>query len=201
MISKMKDKSEGGNRIAVVFNGSPLFTGDAGSGESEIWVLENDWLEAIIALPDQLFYNTGIYTYIWVLCNHKKAKRINKVQLIDARKLFIKMRKSLGSKRNEISPNDEQKIMDEYNSFSESNLCKIFETTDFAYRQITIERPLKLSITIEGDKLSDFEITGKNKDELISALAKLENTKYKNPNKSGLTRNLNILQKLGLAKF
>jgi type I restriction enzyme M protein len=118
-----------------------------------------------------------------VLCNHKEAKRINKVQLIDARKLFIKMRKSLGSKRNEISPNDEQKIMDEYNSFSESNLCKIFETTDFAYRQITIERPLKLSITIEGDKLSDFEITGKNKDELISALAKLENTKYKNPNK------------------
>jgi type I restriction enzyme M protein len=97
MISKMRNPSEGGGRIGVVFNGSPLFTGDAGGGESEIrrWVCENDYLEAIIALPDQLFYNTGISTYIWILSNRKTSERKNEVQLIDARKFYKKMRKSL----------------------------------------------------------------------------------------------------------
>src|SRR5438309_11389265 len=106
MLAKMKPK---GTRIAVVFNASPLFAGEAGSGESNIrqWILENDWLEAIVALPDQLFYNTGIATYIWVLTNRKEAERVGKVQLIDGRQFFVKMRKSLGNKRNKIGDRDE----------------------------------------------------------------------------------------------
>jgi len=105
MISKMKPVAKGGSRLAIVFNGSPLFTGSAGSGESEIrrWIIENDWLEAVVALPDQLFYNTGISTYFWVVTNRKSAERRGKVQLVDARELFVKMRKSLGEKRKEIS--------------------------------------------------------------------------------------------------
>src|SRR5207248_10845684 len=96
MISKMKSPEEGGSRLAIVFNGSPLFSGGAGSGESDIrrWIIENDWLEAVVALPDQLFYNTGIFTYFWVLTNRKSAKRRGKVQLVDAREHFAKMRKS-----------------------------------------------------------------------------------------------------------
>ena len=106
MISKMKPVKDGGSRIGIVFNGSPLFTGDAGSGESEIrrWIIENDWLEAIIALPDQLFYNTGIYTYIWIVTNRKAKERRGKVQLINGVHFFRKMRKSLNNKRNEIAP-------------------------------------------------------------------------------------------------
>ena len=106
MISKLKRPEEGGGRLAIVFNGSPLFTGAAGSGESEIrrWIIENDWLEGIVALPDQLFYNTGISTYFWIVTNRKRPERRGKVQLVDARESFAKMRKSLGNKRNEISP-------------------------------------------------------------------------------------------------
>ena len=105
MISKMKPAEQGGSRLAIVFNGSPLFTGAAGSGESEIrrWIIENDWLEAVVALPDQLFYNTGISTYFWIVTNRKTPERRGKVQLIDARDLWQKMRKSLGEKRKEIS--------------------------------------------------------------------------------------------------
>ena len=104
MISKMKRPAEGGSRLAIVFNGSPLFTGAAGSGESEIrrWIIENDWLEAVVALPDQLFYNTGISTYFWIVTNRKAPERRGKVQLVDAREYFVKMRKSLGEKRKEI---------------------------------------------------------------------------------------------------
>ena len=104
MISKMKAAKEGGTRLAIVFNGSPLFTGAAGSGESEIrrWIIENDWLEAIVALPDQLFYNTGIFTYLWIVTNRKEPERRGKIQLVDAASFFKKMRKSLGNKRNEI---------------------------------------------------------------------------------------------------
>src|SRR5882724_6625218 len=104
MLSKRRAPKEGGSRIGIVFNGSPLFTGDAGSGESNIrqWIIENDWLEAIVALPDQLFYNTGISTYLWVLTNRKEPRRRGKIQLIDARRFFVKMPKSLGNKRNKI---------------------------------------------------------------------------------------------------
>ncbi len=99
MISKMKPASEGGSRVAIVFNGSPLFTGAAGSGETEIrrWIIENDWLEAVVALPDQLFYNTGINTYFWVVTNRKSPERRGKVQLVDARECWVKMRRSLGT--------------------------------------------------------------------------------------------------------
>jgi len=104
MISKMKERKEGGTRLAIVFNGSPLFTGAAGSGESDIrkWIIESDWLDAVVALPDQLFYNTGISTYLWIVTNRKEKERRGKIQLIDGTGFFLKMRKSLGNKRKEI---------------------------------------------------------------------------------------------------
>lgn len=162
LISKMRPVDEGGSRIGIVHNGSPLFTGDAGSGESEIrrWILEKDYLEAIIALPDQLFYNTGINTYLWFVTNKKSEERKGKVQLIDGRTFFKKMRKSLGSKRHQIEESDKEKILELYKEFKEGKYSKIFNTTDFAYRQIVIERPLRLK----------FEITPEKKEELYSYL-------------------------------
>ena len=144
MISKMKPVAEGGSRIAIVFNGSPLFTGAAGSGESEIrrWIIENDWLEAVVALPDQLFYNTGISTYFWIVSNRKTPERRGKVQLIDARELFIKMRKSLGEKRKQISDDQIQEITQLYANFTEGERVKIFPNEAFGYMRITVERPL-----------------------------------------------------------
>ena len=136
-----------GSKVAIVHNGSPLFAGDAGSGPSEIrrYLLENDLLEAIIALPNDIFYNTGIATYIWVLSNAKKkpAHRKGKVQLIDASKMFTKRRKSLGNKRNDISPEQIQKITKIYGDFKESDVSKIFDNDAFGYRKITVERPLR----------------------------------------------------------
>lgn len=154
MMSKMKNEKEGGSRIAVVFNGSPLFTGGAGSGESEIrrWIIENDRLEAVIALPDQLFYNTGIPTYIWVVTNQKDEQRKGKVQLIEASHLFSKMRKSLGSKRNTLLDVHIDKITKLYGNFEEGKHVKIFDNEEFGFRRITVERPLKLMITITSDK-------------------------------------------------
>jgi len=147
MIAKMKPIKEGGSRLAIIMNGSPLFTGDAGGGESEIrrWLLENDWLEAIVALPEQLFYNTGIATYIWVLTNRKEEKRKGRVQLINATGFWNQMRKSLGDKRREISADHIEQITGIYESFQEGEYSKIFATTDFGYRKITIDRPLKLN--------------------------------------------------------
>ena len=145
MISKMKSVEEGGSRIAIVFNGSPLFTGAAGSGESEIrrWIIENDWLEAVIALPDQLFYNTGISTYVWIVTNRKSEDRRGKVQLIDGREYFTKMRKSLGEKRKEISPAQIEEITHLYADFRDGERVKIFPNETFGYMQITVERPLR----------------------------------------------------------
>jgi len=155
MISKMRPKDQGGSRIAVVSNGSPLFTGDASSGESEIrrWLMENDWLEAIVALPDQMFYNTGISTYLWFLTNRKEEKRKGKVQLIDARSFFTKMRKSLGNKRNQIDPENRQKILSLFEAFEENEHCKILPSTDFAFRQITVERPLRLNFQASPERI------------------------------------------------
>jgi type I restriction enzyme M protein len=155
MLSRMKEPKEGGGRVAIVMNGSPLFTGDAGSGESEIrrWILENDWLEAIIALPDQLFYNTGISTYVWVLSNRKEPRRKGKVQLIDASSFWVLMRKSLGNKRHEISPEQIQQIVKAYLDFKPGEKSKIFKTTDFGYRKITIERPLRLNFQVSGERI------------------------------------------------
>lgn len=142
MMSKMKE-TEQGSRLAIVFNGSPLFTGSAGSGESEIrrWVIENDRLEAIIALPDQLFYNTGISTYIWVVDNNKRPERKGKVQLINAVDMSKKMSKSLGNKRNEIREEQIAEITRIYGDFEEGKYCKIFDNEDFGYSRITVERP------------------------------------------------------------
>ena len=146
MISKWKPVEQGGSRLAIVFNGSPLFTGGPGSGESEIrrWIVEHDWLEAIVALPDQLFYNTGINTYIWVLTNRKSPQRRGKVQLINATSFYQKMRKSLGNKRNEIGRAQIAEIARIYGDFAEGPHCKIFDNADFGYRRITVERPLRL---------------------------------------------------------
>lgn len=145
-ISKMKDPKDGGSRIAIIHNGSPLFTGDAGSGPSEIrkYILENDLLEAIIALPNDIFYNTGIATYIWVLSNKKKGtKREGKVQLINANGLFEKRRKALGNKRNDIPETAIEEITRIYGDFRESEISKIFHTEDFGYTKIVVERPLR----------------------------------------------------------
>ena len=145
-ISKMKEPKDGGSRIAIIHNGSPLFTGDAGSGPSEIrrHILENDLLEAIIALPNDIFYNTGIATYIWVLSNKKAGtRREGKVQLINANGLYEKRRKALGEKRNEISDEQIAEITRLYGEFRESGISRIFDNADFGYTKITVERPLR----------------------------------------------------------
>lgn len=146
MISKMKPVEQGGSRIAIVFNGSPLFTGAAGSGESEIrrWIIENDWLEAVVALPDQLFYNTGISTYFWIVTNRKSPARRGKVQLIDARDYWQKMRKSLGEKRKELSDAHIAEITKLYGAFEESERVKILPNEAFGFLRVTVERPLRL---------------------------------------------------------
>lgn len=146
MVAKAKTADEGGGRVAVVLNGSPLFSGDAGSGESNIrrWLFENDLVEAIIGLPNQLFYNTGINTYIWVLSTAKRPERQGFVQLIDARDLFVKMGKSLGEKRNELSPDHIATITSMYEAFAASDRCKILPNEAFGYTKVTVERPLRL---------------------------------------------------------
>lgn len=159
LVSKMKPEKDGGSRIAIVHNGSPLFTGDAGSGESEIrrWLLEKDLLEAIVALPDQLFYNTGINTYLWFISNRKPKERKGKIQLIDGRLFFKKTRKSLGSKRHEIDTDSKKKIFELYTKFKNAEYSKIFNTTDFAYRQIQVERPLRLSFQILPERIEKLK--------------------------------------------
>lgn len=145
-ISKMKEPRDGGSRIAIIHNGSPLFTGDAGSGPSEIrkYILENDLLEAIIALPNDIFYNTGIATYIWVLSNKKAGtKREGKVQLINANGMYEKRRKALGNKRNDIPESAIEEITQLYGDFCENENSKIFYNADFGYTKITVERPLR----------------------------------------------------------
>jgi type I restriction enzyme M protein len=156
MISKMKPVEQGGSRLAIVFNGSPLFTGAAGSGESEIrrWIIENDWLEAVVALPDQLFYNTGISTYFWIVTNRKSPERRGKVQLVDARELFVKMRKSLGEKRKEISADQIAEITRLYGEFTEGDRVKILPNESFGFMRITVERPLRLRWEVSDDTLA-----------------------------------------------
>jgi type I restriction enzyme M protein len=165
MISKMRD-DEAGSRIGIVMNGSPLFTGGAGSGESEIrrWMLENDWVEAIIALPTDLFYNTGIQTYVWLLTNRKDVARRGKVQLIDAsgERFWKSMRKSLGSKRREIPQEACDEIARIYAEMLNGNegwedVSKIFATTDFGYREIRVERPLKLAFAVTAEALETLK--------------------------------------------
>ncbi|AZM54561.1 restriction endonuclease subunit M [Streptomyces sp. WAC 01529] len=168
MISKMEPVEGKGARLAIVFNGSPLFTGAADSGESRIrqWILENDWLEGIVALPDQLFYNTGISTYFWILSNRKDTKFRNKVILLDARDQWEKMRKSFGNKRKQITDAQIKRITDLYvdavkvaadTDHPDHDKVKIFSTRDFGYQRITVERPLKLRFEITEDTLAALE--------------------------------------------
>jgi len=147
MISKMKAPENGGSRIAIVFNGSPLFTGGPNSGESSIrrWILENDWLESIVGLPENLFYNTGINTYLWILNNDKPEKREGNIQLIDARNLYTEMEKSLGEKRNKISNEHIRKITRVFGDLKENGRSKIVDNQTFGYRRIVIDRPLRMS--------------------------------------------------------
>ena len=187
MLSKMRAPKDGGSRIGIVFNGSPLFTGDAASGESNIrqWIIENDWLEAVVALPDQLFYNTGISTYIWVLTNRKEPERKSKIQLIDARRFFVKMTKSLGNKRNKIGdPADRSSEPDQiaeitriFGNFQDGEtrmfpeedpvtkqpiqrervVSKIFDNADFGFHKITVERPLRLNCQASAERIARLE--------------------------------------------
>lgn len=204
MISKMKPTGMG-SRIAIIFNGSPLFTGDAGSGESNIrkWIIENDMLEAIIALPNDMFYNTGIATYIWVVTNHKAKRRKGKLQLINAVDFCEKMRKSLGSKRNYITDDQIAEITRIYHEFAEGPVSKIFDNTDFGFRRVTVERPLRLNFQASAERLEmlkdskafqnlaaskkkgkagqkEIEEGGKLQEALLSAMASLGDTLYKN---------------------
>lgn len=141
MISKMKPE---GSRIGIVFNGSPLFTGDSGSGETEIrkWIIENDWLECVVSLPDQMFFNTGISTYIWIVTNKKKPHRKGKIQLIDGSSFYQTMKKSLGSKRKFIDENQRNELIRTYTDFTENEYSKIYPNQFFGYTKVTIEQPL-----------------------------------------------------------
>lgn len=195
MISKMRKPEEGGSRIAIVFNGSPLFTGDAGSGESNIrrWIIENDWLEAIVAMPDQLFYNTGISTYIWIISNKKEKHRLGKIQLIDARLFYHKMRKSLGNKRHVIGDGDDERydhisqITKIHADFipdqelevvsntepSTAIVSKIFDNEDFGFHKIVVERPLRLNFMASEERIARLDT--------IRAFTKLAESKKKDP--------------------
>jgi type I restriction enzyme M protein len=211
LISKMRPQHEGGSRIGIILNGSPLFTGGAGSGESEIrrYILENDLLEAIVALPTDMFYNTGIATYVWILSSHKPSNRKGKVQLINAAKerakkggrgrsgggesdevvenvFYQAMRKSLGSKRKELTEESIEIIVKTYGQFAENDFSKILDYKEFGYRRITVERPLKLAIyprdlqRVEAlcedkswDKLAD-----EAQQAILEALASFEQQKY-----------------------
>lgn len=159
MISKMIPKDEGGSRIGIVFNGSPLFTGDAGSGESEIrrWIIENGWLETIIALPDQMFYNTGILTYVWIITNCKNNGLDGKVMLIDGTSFFERMRKPLGEKRKTFSEEHIEQLTKIYGDSrfgtAQSEFCKIFDEDDFAYWKVTVERPLRLNFQANTERI------------------------------------------------
>jgi len=195
MISKMRNDTAG-SRIGIVMNGSPLFTGGAGSGESEIrrWMFENDWVEAIVALPTDLFYNTGIQTYVWMLTNKKDEKRRGKVQLIDANseRFWQSLRKSLGSKRREIPESARQETVKIYNEMLNGKAgmgeySKIFDNADFAYREIRIERPLKLNFQASPERLKRLKLektflklTVEEQEELLNALSKLPVDVFKN---------------------
>ena len=172
LISKMETQ---GSRIGIVFNGSPLFTGDSGSGESEIrkWIIENDWLESVVSLPDQLFFNTGISTYIWIVTNKKNPKRKGKVQLIDGSSFYKSMKKSLGSKRKFIDDSQREQLLQTYQDFEENEYSKIFDNEYFGYTKITIEQPKVENGEVIRDKkgnpkpdskLRDYERVPKSQD-------------------------------------
>lgn len=177
MISKMHpspDQGGDGSKIAIVFNGSPLFSGDAGSGPSNIrrWIIENDWLDAIVALPDQLFYNTSIFTYVWLVTNRKKPERRGKVQLIDGTRFFVKMKKSLNNKRNELSEAHIARLTELYGNFTDGEretvlidgqpesrvVSRIFDNLAFGFLKVTVERPLRLNFEVTAERIARLDI-------------------------------------------
>ena len=171
----------GGARLGIVFNGSPLFSGGAGRGESEIrkWIIEHDMLEAIIALPDQLFYNTGISTYVWIVTNRKEKERKGKIQLINATAFFKKMAKSLGNKRNEIGEDHIAEITKIYGTLKNGEYCKIFKNEYFGYTRVTVERPLRLNFQASQERIDKIEDK-----EIKKVLNRVSSTKiYKNREK------------------
>ena len=173
MLAHVKESAQGGSRVAIIMNGSPLFTGDAGSGESEIrrWILENDLLEALIALPEQLFYNTGIATYVWVLTNRKRRERRGKVQLIDATSFWVPLRKSLGAKRRDVPFERKEDILRLMADFEDGATCRVeqageerevvvsrvYPTTHFGFRKITVERPLRLDFQASPERIARLD--------------------------------------------
>ena len=178
MISKMHpyeegDEDQSGSKIAIVFNGSPLFSGDAGSGPSNIrrWIIENDWLDAIVALPDQLFYNTGIFTYVWLVTNRKPLERRGKVQLIDGTRLFEKMKKSLNNKRNEITEQQIRHLTRVYGNYQDGDkaevlidgkpesrvITRIFENREFGFLKVTVERPLRMNFEATPERIAKLD--------------------------------------------
>lgn len=159
MIAHMQKPAVGGSRMAIIMNGSPLFTGDAGSGPSEIrrWILENDLLEAIVALPEQLFYNTGIATYVWVVTNRKATERAGHVLLVDATSFWKPMRKSLGDKRRTIPEDEAAEILRLLAAFEEGEHCRVYPTTHFGYRKVTVERPLKLNFQASDRRIARLD--------------------------------------------
>ena len=173
MLAHARERGEGGSRVAIIMNGSPLFTGDAGSGESEIrrWILENDLLEALIALPEQLFYNTGIATYVWVLTNRKRPARRSRVQLVDATEFWTLLRKSLGAKRREVPFERKQDILQLLADFEDGAtrrverdgeerdavVSRVYPTTHFGFRKITVERPLRLDFQASPERIARLD--------------------------------------------
>ncbi|MCE4352090.1 SAM-dependent methyltransferase, partial [Xanthomonas hortorum pv. cynarae] len=181
MIAKMHPYDEGnpdkpGSKIAIVFNGSPLFSGDAGSGPSNIrrWIIENDWLDTIVALPDQLFYNTGIYTYVWLVTNRKPEERQGYVQLIDGTRFFRKMKKSLNNKRNEISDEQIEALTALYGNYGDGEsadvvidhktgetenrvVSRVFENREFGFLKVTVERPLRMNFEAKPERIARLE--------------------------------------------
>ncbi len=178
MIAKMNPYQEGdenqpGSKIAIVFNGSPLFSGDAGSGPSNIrrWIIENDWLDAIVALPDQLFYNTGIFTYVWLVTNRKPLERRGKVQLIDGTRFFAKMKKSLNNKRNEITEDQIRHLVCVYGNYRDGEtavvatngetenrvIARIFENREFGFLKVTVERPLRMNFAATAERIARLD--------------------------------------------
>jgi len=190
LVSKMRDPREGGSRIGIILNGSPLFTGGAGSGESEIrrYLLQNDLVEAIIALPTDMFYNTGIATYVWLLNNHKADARKGKVQLIDGSQHCAKMRKSLGSKRQYITEDQISELVRLYGSFEQTTQSKIFPIDAFGYRRITVERPLRLNFQTSADRIEKVlaekaiqRLDSDDQERLLAALGSIDaNTLHRN---------------------
>ena len=180
MLSKMKQSTTLGSRIAEVHNGSSLFTGDAGGGESNSrrWIIENDWLEAIVALPLNMFYNTGIATYVWVLANRKPQHRQGKVQLIDATKWYQPLRKNLGAKNCELGEADIQRICDTFLDFKETEQSKIFDNDAFGYWKVTVERPLRIqgidpTCTYKAAEIKQFKATGERGEDAPPIIKKI----------------------------